>query len=66
MANFKACVRRPRSDGFWQVYIRVTHHRGLGYIKTDKMVTNNASLLFVGYNNNALFKPKIVSLTVKC
>lgn len=39
MANFKACVRRPRSDGFWQVYIRVTHHRGLGYIKTDKMVT---------------------------
>lgn len=39
MANFKACVRRPRSDGFWQVYIRVTHHRGLGYIKTDKVVT---------------------------
>ena len=39
MANFKVCVRRPRNDGFWQVYIRVTHHRGLGYIKTDKMVT---------------------------
>ena len=39
MANLKACVRRPRSDGFWQVYIRVTHRRGLGYIKTDKMVT---------------------------
>lgn len=39
MANFKICVRRPRSDGFWQVYIRVTHQRGIGYIKTDKMVT---------------------------
>lgn len=39
MANFKACVRRPRADGFWQVYIRVTHQRGLAYIKTDKMVT---------------------------
>lgn len=39
MANLKACVRRPRSDGFWQVYIRVTHNRAIGYIKTDKMVT---------------------------
>jgi len=39
MANFKACVRRPRKDGFWQVYIRVTHRRNVGFIKTDKMVT---------------------------
>lgn len=39
MANLKACVRRPRSDGFWQVYVRVTHQRSVGYIKTDKMVT---------------------------
>lgn len=39
MANLKACVRRPRSDGFWQVYIRVTHNRAIGYIKTDKMVS---------------------------
>lgn len=39
MANFKACVRRPRKDGFWQVYIRVTHRRSVGFIKTDKMVT---------------------------
>ncbi|MES5167823.1 hypothetical protein ABVC73_04710 [Prevotella melaninogenica] len=23
MAIFKAVVRRPRKDGFWQVYIRV-------------------------------------------
>ena len=39
MANLKACVRRPRKDGFWQVYIRVTHQRNVGFIKTDKMVT---------------------------
>lgn len=39
MANLKACVRRPRKDGFWQVYIRVTHKRNAGFIKTDKMVT---------------------------
>ena len=39
MANFKACVRRPRKDGFWQVYIRVTHKRNVGFIKTEKMVT---------------------------
>lgn len=41
MANFKAVVRTARADGFFQVYIRVTHHRGVGYIKTDKMVTRN-------------------------
>lgn len=39
MANLKACVRRPRKDGFWQVYIRITHQRSIGYIKTDKMVS---------------------------
>lgn len=39
MANLKACVRRPRKDGFWQVYIRVTHQRNAGFIKTDKMVS---------------------------
>lgn len=27
-----------RSDGYGQVYIRVTHNRKVGYIKTDKMV----------------------------
>ncbi len=39
MANFKAVVRGERKDGFMQVYIRVTHHRMHGYIKTDKMIT---------------------------
>lgn len=39
MATFKATVRGERKDGFLQVYIRVTHNRCHGYIKTDKMVT---------------------------
>lgn len=39
MATFKATVRGERKDGFLQVYIRVTHHKRHGYIKTDKMVT---------------------------
>ena len=40
MALFKAVVRRPRKDGFWQVYIRVCVGRRLGYITTDKCVTS--------------------------
>lgn len=40
MALFKAVVRRPRKDGFWQVYIRVCVDRRLGYITTDKCVTS--------------------------
>ena len=39
MATFKATVRSERKDGFMQVYIRVTHNRRQGYIKTDKMIT---------------------------
>lgn len=39
MAIFKAMVRRPRKDGFWQVYIRVIHDRQIGYITTNKFVT---------------------------
>ncbi|MCX4285578.1 phage integrase SAM-like domain-containing protein, partial [Duncaniella dubosii] len=39
MATFKATVRGVRTDGFMQVYIRVSHHKRHGYIKTDKMVT---------------------------
>lgn len=39
MATLKAVVRRPRADGFYPVYIRVTHHRDSSFIKTDKMVT---------------------------
>lgn len=39
MATFKAVVRRPRADGFYSVYIRVTHRRQTLFIKTDKMIT---------------------------
>ena len=38
MATFKPTVRGERKDGFLQVYIRVTHRKRHGYIKTDKMV----------------------------
>lgn len=33
------CVRNKRKDGYYPVYIRVTHKREIAYIKTDKMVT---------------------------
>ena len=40
MAIFKAVVRRPRKDGFWQVYIRVGIGVKVGYIATDKYLTS--------------------------
>lgn len=39
MATLKAVVRTARADGFYPVYIRVTHRRASSFIKTDKMVT---------------------------
>lgn len=38
MATFKTCVQKIRMDGFYSVYIRVTHNRKSAYLKTDKMV----------------------------
>lgn len=38
MAYLKICVRRRRKDGFYQVYLRVTHKRQIGYLPTDKVV----------------------------
>lgn len=38
MANFKVCIRSQRSDKLFSVYIRITHNRKIGYIKTDKVV----------------------------
>ena len=37
MAYFKICVRAKRKDNTYPVYIRVTHHGQVGYIKTDKV-----------------------------
>lgn len=41
MATLKICVRNKRNDGFYPVYIRVTHHREITYIKTEKVVTHD-------------------------
>ena len=38
MSTIKPVVRKPRSDGFYPVYIRIVHNRKPGYIKTDKIV----------------------------
>lgn len=38
MATFKVCVRKQRNDGFYPVYIRISHKKKVGYIKTDKLV----------------------------
>lgn len=40
MATFKTCVQKQRKDGFYQVYIRVTHLKKSMYIKTDKFVNS--------------------------
>ena len=40
MATFKITVQKRRSDGYWPVYIRVTHQRRISYIKTDKIVND--------------------------
>ena len=38
MAVFKACVKSRRADGYYKVYIRVTHNRKIGYIPTTMFV----------------------------
>lgn len=38
MATFKICVRKQKSDGFYPVYIRITHKRQSSFVKTDKMI----------------------------
>lgn len=38
MATFKTCVQRPRKDGNYVVYIRITHNRSVAYINTDYLV----------------------------
>ena len=42
MSIFKAVVRRPRKDGFWQAYIRVGVGTKVGYIATDKYVSSKS------------------------
>ena len=39
MTNFKICLRTQNGGGLFPVYIRITHKRQIGYIKTDKCVS---------------------------
>lgn len=38
MASFKVVIRNRRADGLYSVYIRITHKREIGYIKTSLVV----------------------------
>lgn len=40
MATFKTVVQNKRADGYYVVYIRLTHNRKVIYVKTDKMVND--------------------------
>lgn len=44
MATFKAVIRKKRADGFYPVYIRIVHRSRMGYIKTDKLITDKQIL----------------------
>lgn len=39
MANFKTCVREQSADGLYNVYVRITHNRRVGYIRTSQRIT---------------------------
>lgn len=41
MTTMAICVQKQRKDGYWPVYIRVTHNRKIAFIKTSKMVNDN-------------------------
>ena len=38
MLTFKTCVQRPRKDGYYIVYIRITHNRSIAYINTNYLI----------------------------
>lgn len=38
MATFRPCIQKQRADGFYPVYIRVTHDRRTAFMKTTKVV----------------------------
>lgn len=50
MAKFKGTVRFQRADGFYNVYIRITHKRKVAYLKTDKAVSPKG----IDKNNNII------------
>ena len=56
MAQFTPCIRNKRSDGYYPVYIRLSHNYGIQYIKTN-FIVNDKGLKKV-YTNTG--KAKIV------
>lgn len=42
MATFKICVRKQRKDLLYPIYIRITHNRKAGYIKTNKVADKSS------------------------
>lgn len=58
MAKFKICVKidKKRSDGYYTVYVRITHNRKIGYIKTDKIVNDQ------GLSKGEVIDPFVVKL----
>lgn len=38
MATFKSVVKTLRSDGYYKVYIRITHKKEHAYLPTEMMV----------------------------
>ena len=43
MATFRPCVQKQRADGFYPVYIRVTHDRRTAFMKTTKVVEKSVT-----------------------
>lgn len=69
MATFKVVVQKQRNDGFYAVYIRVTHNRGVKYLRTDKIVDAKASTRRTKRLKTLLFfKPVLIKLPIlqKC
>ena len=42
MATFKICIRKQRKDLLYPIYIRITHNRKAGYIKTNKVADKSS------------------------
>jgi integrase len=61
MATIKAVVRKPRSDGFYPVYIRVTQNQKSSFFQTGKVVDKN------GLTSKGEIKdPYVLEYTSRC
>lgn len=59
MANFKICLRAQKGYGLFPVYIRITHKRQVGYIKTNKSVSKE------GIKKGEIVDPVVLSYCSK-